>query len=121
MLRECARLLAPGGVVSITAVLSLTPDQAFELFNAAAAATGLALRRISEITEGTRAALDHDRDWAESVICAMPAPFRRQAREMAALPGTRAAQAMADGRLRSYAILVDHPAIAWAAPRLLAA
>jgi SAM-dependent methyltransferase len=121
LLSECARLLAPGGVVSLTAAFALTPSQVQELFNAAAWQAGLVLRQVSEITEGTRAALAHDRPWAEAVIAKVPAPLRSRAREMAALPGTRTAKAMAEGRLRSYAILVDHPVAAWDAPRLRAA
>lgn len=121
LLRECARLLAPGGLVSITAAFALAPEQALALFAAAADETGLVLRQVSEITEGTRAALEHDRPWLEAVVRRVPAVFRRGAREMAALPGTRAARAMAEGRLRSYAVLVDHPSAAWEAPRLRAA
>ena len=121
LLTECARLLAPGGVVSLTAAFALAPAEVEVLFNAAAWQAGLVLRQVSEITEGTRAALAHDRPWAEGVIARLPAPFRARAREMAALPGTRAAKAMAEGRVRSYAILVDHPVAAWDAPLLRAA
>ncbi len=121
LLTECARLLAPGGVVSLTAVFTLAPAQVQVLFEAAAWQAGLVLRQVSEITEGTRAALAHDQGWAEKVVARVPAPLRGRAREMAALPGTRAARAMAEGRIRSYAILVDHPVAAWDAPRLRAA
>jgi len=121
LLTECARLLAPGGVVSLTAAFALAPAEVEVLFHAAAWQAGLVLRQVSEITEGTRAALAHDRPWTERVVAKVPAPFRGRAREMAALPGTRAAQAMAEGRVRSYAIVVDHPVAAWEAPRLRAA
>jgi SAM-dependent methyltransferase len=121
LLSECARLLAPGGVVSLTAALALAPEEVEVLFHAAAWQAGLVLRQVSEITEGTRAALAHDRPWWEAVIAKVPAPLRGRAREMAALPGTRTARAMAEGQVRSYAILVDHPVAAWDAPRLRAA
>ena len=121
LLTECARLLAPGGVVSLSASFALKPEQVQVLFHAAAWQAGLVLRQVSEITEGTRAALAHDRPWAEKVVARMPALLRARAREMAALPGTRTAQALAEGRVRSYAILVDHPVAAWDAPRLRAA
>ncbi len=121
MLTECARLLAPGGVVSLTATFTLSPDQVQVLFHAAAWQAGLVLRQVVEITEGTRAALAHDQAWAEKVISRVPAPLRGRARELAALPGTRANRAMAEGRARTYAILVDHPVATWAAPRLRAA
>jgi hypothetical protein len=51
----------------------------------------------------------------------LPLPFRRAARDYAALPGSRTAWAMAEGRLRRYAILVGKPAVQWAASKLLAA
>ena len=121
LLRECARLLAPGGVVSITAAFALEPAEVQVLFYAAAWQAGLVLRQVSEITAGTRAALDHDRPWLETLVRQVPLPLRRGAREMAALPGTRRAKAMAEGRLRSYAVLGDHPSAQWEAPRLYAA
>lgn len=121
LLAECARLLAPGGVVSLTATFALKPQEVEVLFHAAAWQAGLVLRQVVEITEGTRAALAQDKDWAEKVVARVPGPLRARAREIAALPGTRAHRALAEGRARTYAILVDHPVAAWAAPKLRAA
>jgi hypothetical protein len=73
---------------------------------------------VTDITEGTRAALEHDRPWLEGLVGRLPPPFRRAARDYAALPGSRTASAMAEGRLRSYAILLDHPAKHWSPPKL---
>lgn len=121
LLGECARLLAPGGVVSLVALFQLPPEAVVTLFHAAAWQAGLTLRSVTEITAATRAAQEHDRPWLERMVRAWPIPLRGLAREAAALPGTRAAQAISEGRLRSYAILVDSPAPRWEAPRLLAA
>lgn len=120
LLNECARVLAPGGVVSLTAMYRRSPEQVAELFAAAAEQAGLVLRSVTDITPGTRAALEHDRPWIEAVIGKLPAAFRGAAREAAALPGSRKAADIEAGRMRSYAILVDSPVTHWQAPRLAA-
>jgi SAM-dependent methyltransferase len=121
MLVECARLLAPGGVVSIIARFHLQPEAVVTLFHAAAWQAGLTLRCVTDITADTTLALEHDRPWLERVVAAFPVPLRATAREAAGLPGSRSARAIAEGRLRSYSILVDSPAARWEPPRLLAA
>lgn len=87
-LRESARVLEPGGFLSLSAGTGWSADDYAAMLAREGAAAGLQLLRFTEITEGTMAAIEADAAAHGAMIARMPFFLRRQAREWAALPGS---------------------------------
>ena len=89
-LREASRLLAPGGVLTITAGTSYTRVGATrDRLAGLAAASGLELRRFEDMTGPCFAALQWQSARNAALIARLPAVLRAYAAEWAVLPGSR--------------------------------
>ncbi|PWS35735.1 hypothetical protein DFH01_19320 [Falsiroseomonas bella] len=89
-LAEAARVTAPGGVVSMTMGTSWTaPSWTRERLELEGRATGLALRRFTDITPRCLAALEQAAPRHAAIIGRLPGPLRSYAAEWATLPGSR--------------------------------
>jgi len=87
-LAEAARVLAPGGLLSISAGTGWSEADYRRMLGSVAADAGLRLLRLTDITAGTIAAIEADAATHAAAIAALPWFLRGQAREWAALPGS---------------------------------
>jgi SAM-dependent methyltransferase len=89
-LREASRLLAPGGVLTITAGTSFNRVEATrDRLAGLAAASGLELRRFEDMTGPCFAALQLQAARNAALIARLPGVLRGYAAEWAVLPGSR--------------------------------
>jgi len=89
-LREASRLLAPGGVLTITAGTSYSRVEATRgRLAGLAAASGLELRRFEDITAPCFEALQLQATRNAALIRRLPSGLRGYAAEWAVLPGSR--------------------------------
>jgi SAM-dependent methyltransferase len=89
-LREASRLLAPGGVLTITAGTSYSRVEATRgRLAGLAAASGLELRRFEDITAPCFEALQLQATRNAALIRRLPSSLRGYAAEWAVLPGSR--------------------------------
>jgi SAM-dependent methyltransferase len=89
-LREAARVLAPGGLLTLTAGTSFTTlEQSRERLGRLGAEVGLDLVLFEDITAPCFRAIEAQAVTHAAGISRLPGPLRRYAMEWAALPGTR--------------------------------
>lgn len=89
-LREAARVLAPGGLLTITAGTSHTaPDWTRERLRTLGAESGLELCRFQDITAPCFEALERQAVTHAAAVSRLPGPLRQYAMEWAVLPGSR--------------------------------
>jgi ubiquinone/menaquinone biosynthesis C-methylase UbiE len=87
-LREAARVMMPGGFLSLSAGTGWSAPDYQAMLDREGRAAGLTLLRFNEITEGAMAAIEADAPAHQAMIARLPFFLRGQAREWAALPGS---------------------------------
>lgn len=87
-LREAARVLRPGGTLSISAGTGWSVQDYRAMLASHGAAFGLRLVSLADITTGTLAAIEAAHEANEALVAKLPRPLRRHAREWAALRGS---------------------------------
>lgn len=108
--REAARVLAPGGVLSVTGGVTDTPLLWTEARLAALAReTGLEMRGFRDITAPSFAALEQQAAANAALVASLPRLLRAYAREWAVLPGTLRHTMFRDGRKKEFAAVLGRP------------
>ncbi|MGJ8571060.1 MAG: class I SAM-dependent methyltransferase [Hoeflea sp.] len=85
---EIARVLRPGGALSIAEFRKCSIQNAEKYIGRLAKETGLELKIFEDVTARALASVLETATERQSQVDAIPRPFRRAAREMAGLPGT---------------------------------
>ncbi len=116
LIAEAARVLAPGGVLSLTGGSTDTPlGWTRARLDRAAISQGLAPRGFRNVTEPCFAAFQHDAPRHEALVACLPWFLRESAREWAVLPGSRRHALYVEGRKREFAAVYVKPMLASAA------
>ncbi|MGK7868150.1 class I SAM-dependent methyltransferase [Falsiroseomonas sp. E2-1-a20] len=87
-LAEAARVLRPGGILSISAGTGWSVRDYQAMLATQGRNLGLRLISLTDITAATLTAIDSAQDQNEKLIASLPRALRRQAREWATLPGS---------------------------------
>jgi SAM-dependent methyltransferase len=111
LLAEAARVLAPGGLLSVTGGSTDTPlGWTRSRLDRAALAVGLEPQRFTTITEPCFAALQRDAPRHAALVARLPWFLRDYAREWAVLPGSARHAMYRDGRKQEFAAVFAKPA-----------
>ncbi|MEJ1157765.1 class I SAM-dependent methyltransferase [Prosthecomicrobium sp. N25] len=100
---EAARVLAPGGILSLSVGTRRGPANYTRLLREEGAKAGLTLLRVTDLTPGSLAAMEADADALASLIARLPRVLHGQAREWAALPGSARHARYLAGERHDYA------------------
>lgn len=103
-MREATRVLAPGGVLSVTGGVGDAPLLWIQArFARLARAHGLDLLAFEDTTDGCLAALEAQAAANGALVSRLPRPLRRAGREWAVLPGSALHAAYLAGTRKEYA------------------
>ncbi len=109
-MREAARVMAPGALLSVTGGVTDTPLLWTQARLASLAReTGLELRSFRDITAPSFAALERQAEANEALVAALPRFLRAYGREWAVLPGTLRHAMFLDGRKKEFAAVLSQP------------
>jgi SAM-dependent methyltransferase len=113
LMAEAARVLVPGGLLSLTGGSTDTPiGWTRQRLDRAAIRQGLVPRGFREITEPCFAAFLHQAPRNAALVARLPWFLRESAREWAVLPGSQRHMQYLAGRKREYAAVYEKPLLA---------
>lgn len=113
LISEAARVLAPGGILSLTGGSTDTPiGWTRARLDRAAIRQGLLPRGFRNITEPCFAAFREDAPRHQAMVARMPWFVRNAAREWACVPGSRRHALYLEGLKREFAAVYEKPSLA---------
>ncbi|WP_431285840.1 class I SAM-dependent methyltransferase [Humitalea sp. 24SJ18S-53] len=104
---EAARVLAPGGILTLSAGTGCCMDDIRAQITGAAGAAGLRLLRLTDITAQAMSAITADAPHHRAMIATLPFWLRAEAAEWAALPGSARHRRYHAGQRRDVAAVLQ--------------